>query len=193
MKREARRISFILAVLLLISMIPLKAVADELSPYESVEEPEDGVVIYHNKDGSYTMVVGAAADSRKARGTKGSTMTDTEEVQVRIEKQFREGLPLATVEYAGDSLSFSPIVSRKEEDMRETAEEAEVQDAEDKGSELPPSVDVSSINASDENAIIKSKDILPIMDTHLLRLEKAYGALLTETERNDVYIRKHEI
>ena len=150
MKRGIRRISFILAILLLVSMIPLKAVADELSPYVSVERPEDGVVIYHNKDGSYTMVVGAAADSGKTRGAKGSGAADTEEVQVQIEKQFREGLPLATIEYAGDSLSFFPVVSKQEEDMWETTEEAEEQDAEDEGSGLIPSVDVGSIYVVDE-------------------------------------------
>ena len=55
MRQSIRRTSFILAMLLLVSMIPVKAVADELLPYESVERPEEGVVIYHNKDGSYNL------------------------------------------------------------------------------------------------------------------------------------------
>ena len=117
MKRFVRYISLILAILLLVSIIPLKAVADEMTPYDSVENPEDGVVIYHNKDGSYTMVVGVAADGEKTRGAKASSATSAKEVQVQIEKQFQEGSPLATLEYAGGSLSFFPILPKVTDNM----------------------------------------------------------------------------
>lgn len=153
MKQSARRISFILAMLLLVSMIPLKAVAEELSPYDSVERPEEGVVIYHNKDGSYTMVVGASASSEKVRGSKNSGS----EIQVQIEKQFQEGLPLATLEYAGGSISFFPNVSKQGDEIKGSTEETEAQDAKDRGSDLIPDVDAGSVDAANENAAINDE------------------------------------
>lgn len=122
MKQSLRFASLLLAMLFIASLVPAKALADEFSPYESVETLEDGVVLYHNKDGSYTMVVGATTDGGKGAGTDRVRSADKpveNEVQVQIEKQFREGSPLATIEYAGGSLSFFPIADMKSAEASE--------------------------------------------------------------------------
>ena len=117
MTRIRKALGLILAVVTALSLFPMNALAEEVQPYESVDHPEVGVTVYHNKDGTETMVVEAVATEEEANTdpdrllNAGSYLANEgDAVDLKIEKEFNEGQTLVTVGIDGGSVSFYPLV-----------------------------------------------------------------------------------
>ena len=117
MQRIRKILGITLALLTVLSLFPMQALAEEAQPYESVEHPETGVTVYHNKDGTDTMVVEAVATEAEAdmnpdrlTNAGGFLTNEGNDVELKIEKEFNEGETLVTVGVDGASVSFYPLV-----------------------------------------------------------------------------------
>ena len=117
MTRIRKALGLLLAILTVLSLFPMTALAEEAQPYESVEHPSAGVTVYHNKDGTDTMVVepvtaeeAADADPDRLMSAGGFLVNEGTAVDLKIEKEFNEGETLVTVGIDGASVSFYPLV-----------------------------------------------------------------------------------
>lgn len=117
MTRIRKALGLILAVVTALSLFPMNALAEEVQPYESVEHPDTGITVYHNKDGTDTMVVETIASEEEANtnpdrltNAGGFLTNEGNLVDLKIEKEFNEGETLVTVGIDGASVSFYPLV-----------------------------------------------------------------------------------
>ncbi len=117
MTRIRKTLGLMLAILTALSLFPMNALAEEAQPYESVEHPSAGVTIYHNKDGTDTMVVEPVSAEEEANANPdrlmnagGFLVNEGDAVDLKIEKEFNEGETLVTVGIDGASVSFYPLV-----------------------------------------------------------------------------------
>ena len=121
MKQSFRIVSIVLTGVFALATLPLPGLAEGTRSYTHTEQPETGVTIYYNKDGSQTMVVEPYAETEVVLEEPGRLLDagarlvgEETAARVEIKKCFEENETLVTVGMDGASVSFYPVVAEEE-------------------------------------------------------------------------------
>ncbi len=154
MVRIRKILGLTLTLVTVLSLFPVHALAEEAQPYESVETLGSGVTLYHNKDGTDTLVVESETtnnatntDPDRLMNSGGYLTNEGSMVDLKIEKEFNEGDTLVTVGIDGASVSFYPLVQDAPAETNESTEEDD--------EEISSGIIISFVDRKDSSTPIK--------------------------------------